>query len=110
MGGDDLYGVSSDIGYINDIWRGGIVYVILLYCFMMKQFWNLYKNDDKTVSFIGIFAFILFPILNIKGSIYSMNNLTVVLFLLIFVCIVDKTKKLEKEKLNQKEDITKYLY
>lgn len=89
QGGYELYGVYSDIGYINDIWRGGVLYMIPLYVFMMKQCWNLYKNKNKTVSTIGILALAVLPVLNIKGTIYSMNDLTIVLFLLVTICIIN---------------------
>ena len=75
MGGNK-YGVGSDIGYINDIWLGGIVYCILIYSLFGYFIWKMHKNKNRMVAFWGNMLLITFPLLNIKGYVCGMNDLS----------------------------------
>lgn len=80
------YGVKSDIGYINDLWRGGILYMTILYSWFFKIHRRIYKTvTNKMCTFLGLFFMLLYPIIQIKGSIYNMNDLTNFLFLLLII-------------------------
>jgi len=91
MQGWNEFGVHSDIGYINDIWFGGLFYIIILYSIFYKCMYSLYRNRNKVVSFIGLFLMILYPILNFKGYVFSMNDLTNAMFFLSIVVYEDGT-------------------
>lgn len=69
-------GFSSDIGYINDLWFGGIVYMLFLYGAFYLVLYRLYRSDNQLVSFTGLFFMVLYPILNIKGYAIWMNDFT----------------------------------
>lgn len=85
MGG--YKGFSSDIGYINDLWFGGLLYVLFLYSYFFSLSLKLIMKKKKLVSFVGMFMLILYPILNIKGIAYTMNDFTN-FFILTYVVIV----------------------
>lgn len=87
MGMASRYGYASDIGYINDLWRGGIVYIILLYTFFAAIMWSLRKHPDSRVSFLGTFMLIMYPFVNIKGVAANTNAFSHLLFLLYIVTL-----------------------
>jgi hypothetical protein len=91
MGMESTSGISSDVGYTNDIWFGGVFYLLIVYLFFVKMMWRLIKSNDGIISFIGIFLLILYPIINIKGIIFSMNSLTN-FFILLFVVLIRSSK------------------
>ncbi|MFP3489316.1 hypothetical protein R0K20_17130, partial [Staphylococcus sp. SIMBA_130] len=72
-------GVRSDIGYINDIWLGGIFYSFLLYVFFLLLIRDIGRYNNENIR-IGKFLYFLllgtFIVSNIKGYIFVMNNLT----------------------------------
>lgn len=76
-------GIQSDVGYINDIWLGGILYVILTYSVFTKFMVKMIKSKIELISFVGLLFLITIPIVNIKGTAYSMNafmNFLVVIY------------------------------
>lgn len=81
MGGGAEYGVSSDVGFINDIWLGGILYLITVYSIFFMFMRKVYLSPDKRFSFIGLFFIFTFILVNFKGSIFNMNGLTNLLLL-----------------------------
>jgi len=94
MGMSSMYGVSSDIGYINDLWFGGIFYIAILYLFFMSIIWRLYRSKDHTASLLGLCLLFIYPITNIKGIMFSMNSVSnLVILSYIYVISAEKTKK-----------------
>lgn len=84
QGGFKKYGVYSDIGFINDIWRGGIVYVLGMYTFLLGIMNKMRKSTNEAISFLGLLSIITCIVVNFKGGIFNMNELTntiVVLYL-----------------------------
>lgn len=93
------YGVRSDIGYINDIWFGGFLYSILIYSLFIKLIFSMKavnESYDKLGSFLTILFLGAFVVSNIKGYIFSMNNLTNLLFI-IFSFTMFKKKLYSKK-------------
>lgn len=84
-----LHGYSSDIGYINDIWLGGIVYVFFTYLFYLRQMWRLKQNENKVICYLGTALLFFFPILNIKGVVCGMSNFTNLMFLVVGITLID---------------------
>lgn len=82
MGMESRYGFASDIGYINDLWRGGIVYIVLLYLFFAAIMLFLRRHPCSRVSFLGTFMLIMYPFINFKGIATSTNAISHFLFLL----------------------------
>ncbi len=97
--GNELY--KSDIGYINDIWLGGILYVTLTYVYVISRIRECFKiiNRKKTISrivLIGFFA--MLAIANIKGRVLAFNeimNLIYLIMIYLFTSDATKTSKTE---------------
>lgn len=67
--------INSDVGYINDIWYGGLVYAALLYAvfaYGMQQLRS--KCHVGAVRFMGVFLAVVMPLLNIKGMAFTMQG------------------------------------
>ncbi len=100
--GGNRYGISSDIGYINDIWLGGILYCIVIYSLMLYYLIKINKiktsKDKNILTFIQYTLLFCAIFLNVKMYIVSLNGFSN-LFLILIVYIVygkDKTHKLTK--------------
>lgn len=78
-------GFQSDVGYVCDLWTGGLMYVILLYSFFLGLLNRLRKNQNSLISFIAIYYIVALLFINIKGVALSMNAF--VNLLVIVVCI-----------------------
>lgn len=76
---EPLYGYS-DIGFINDLFFGGIFYTVLLYTAVILIF-LLPKNKDKSNRMIYAIIFVMI-ISNVKGIAFTSNN-----FMHLFVLI-----------------------
>jgi hypothetical protein len=77
-------GVQSDIGFINDIWFGGIIYLLLVYGVIIKLLLNLYKctsKDSISNKFLATFFAFVFVIANIKGIAFSTNEMLNLFFI-----------------------------
>lgn len=95
--------VATDIGYINDIWLGGLIYCIISYASFMLIFISIYrsKTEDKiSIKVISLFLLTTFLISNIKGIIISVNEFINMLFLIeIFLVLYSKANEQEIDKL-----------
>ncbi len=74
LGGNNTYNVSSDIGFVNDVWLGGITYVLIEYISYFILIKSLIKRNEEISSFLGLLLIILSFVLNFKGCIFSMNS------------------------------------
>lgn len=87
-------GFTSDIGYISDIWSGGILFSFCFYSFILVFLVKLYKNEkhlkrkDKIII-PGMLAMTLF-ISNVKGILNSDNDLICVVFLILCLKLIYK--------------------
>ena len=98
--GFNSYGVRSDIGYINDIWLGGMLYSILIYLFFMALLLDIYKskNDEEISKFLFLILLGTLLITNVKGYIIVTNNFTT-LFFIIYVFVATNKKLLNSNKI-----------
>lgn len=91
--GKNKYIVSSDIGYINDLWLGGILYCTILYITFGNMLINILKSDGGKYN-LNRFIFLLFTITlivsNIKGFIFSTNDFTTLLFIFYSYMVLQK--------------------
>ncbi len=92
--GNKNVNISSDIGYVNDIWLGGIVYCAITYTIFLRYMISIIKSKNTNINFVGYYLLATFWILNIKGPIYKMNGLTALLVVL-FVFVSDPKKQHE---------------
>jgi hypothetical protein len=83
------YNLASDVGYINDIWLGGIFYTLAIYFIFIKMLLDIYNYRRDNVDLAKfLFYFLIFTlfVVNIKGIIFSENDLTTFVFILyVFV-------------------------
>jgi len=86
-------GLGSDIGYINDVWLGGIIFTSIVYIAIITFYIKVYNNPNKVGKFISLLFVFTFIILNIKGTIISNNDFINLSFLLTTVFILDKKCK-----------------
>lgn len=85
----------SDIGYINDLWRTGIVGMILLYGAICGLFIKALKsNKDNNIKTLIIFMGISLIIFSIKGGVWVYSTgMIVILSLLLYIQLNNKGKE-----------------
>lgn len=84
MTGTNAFNMNSDVGYINDIWLGGVLYVVLVHSLFIRMITKIMRNCVPKYSQIGLFFLLLFPILNIKGitfTMFSLSNYLIILYI-----------------------------
>lgn len=85
LGGLLKYNARSDVGFINDLWRGGLLcsaILILLFFNMLRQMLNSKILEQQDRLFIVVYFSIVFVLTNIKGSFFAHTDITVVFWLL----------------------------
>lgn len=111
------YGVSTDIGYVNDLYFGGILYSLLLYVLIAK--YHLQIRLSKCISspglsrFLSLFFLASFIVLNYKGYVFDLNNFFVLFVLIVVFCVSSSSENAElfvaQDKLgDSNEDINNY--
>lgn len=84
-------GFQSDIGYICDLWTGGLMYIIVSYSFFFCLLNGLRKNQDGLISFVANYYIVALLFINLKGVALSMNAF--INLLVIVVCISMRESK-----------------
>jgi hypothetical protein len=87
--GFNRYNFYSDIGYVNDVWLGGIFYCTIIYVIFARILFLIKKGVNKNYSlnsFLFLFLTAVLLIGNIKGIILINNEITTII-LLIFIFI-----------------------
>lgn len=107
MGADaKQYGYQSDIGFINDIWIGGVIYVVMLYSLYIRYMIKLFRTKKSLLSFIGIMMLLMDFVVNIKGQAFGRASFNVFMFL---VCAVEfsgaPSKRTDRERLSENESV-----
>ncbi|PMC80345.1 hypothetical protein CJ191_01940 [Aerococcus viridans] len=77
--GRSMIGKSSDIGYVNHIYKGGIIYTLTMYISHLVYLW---KGIDGKFQRTTILIFLL--IANYKGEILVNNMILVLSYLIVF--------------------------
>lgn len=74
---------NSDLGYVNDIFYGGLVFLLL----EMSSLYILYKRSLKANVLTNVlpFMFLILLVLHYKGNTYSANNFMKGIFLLYYI-------------------------
>lgn len=86
--GGNSYGVSSDIGYINYLWLGGIVLFLLLHCFYFSILYLIRKVNNKTVRFSAVFLFLICIIFNIKMPVFLLNECSIMIVMTYIITAI----------------------
>lgn len=98
--GGGIWNNVSDVGYIYDLWSGGIIYSLLQYifylCLLSKWYKESKKRETKSCLFSVICGVTLF-VANIKGHVFgNINEFINVFYLVLGVYVF--IKKSEKER------------
>lgn len=92
------FGVSSDVGYIIQIYYGGVIYLFLLFVFVFVLFNYIRKLPRKEFLIGCSFIFILL-LCNMKGNIFiPIGIMRLILLIIIYWVINFKNKTLKIEK------------
>ena len=90
--------MTSDVGFINQIWSIGIVGMLLLLTFYIMNTKNMCKyyirNGERHVFILGTILILL--VSNVKGDAFSWNELTQLWFVVYTKFIYDQYKQIEK--------------
>ena len=83
---------SSDIGYINDIWWGGLIYCVFAYFYLIGQIHVITKyRNNKGLIFIDIVLITILAIVNIKGNVIGLNEIMgLITILFVNSCVKNK--------------------
>ena len=82
---EEKYGTASDIGFMNDLWRGGLVYCVAMYGTYLLTLWRMMRSKAvrrETGIFWAVLWLFVFGIVNFKGMFLIHSDLTVVFILL----------------------------
>jgi len=90
--GGNSRGIASDIGYINYLWMGGAVFLILVHCQFFYIIASLLKYSKKSaiLRFAGIYIFIIMIIFNVKMPIFSLNEMTIMTIMIYSFLVIKK--------------------
>lgn len=91
--GGGIWNCVSDIGYLHNLWAGGVMYCLCLYCLyivLLKKWGEKLKKEFCSVNMIfGICMFVV----NIKGDFFGgMNEVQNLFFLLLGITLFIKRK------------------
>lgn len=84
------YGQSSDIGYVLQLYYGGLIFLILILTLMFYMSFRLYKNLGFNNWFFVLFITAIF-LLNVKGFVFAATPGGRLLFLLYYYFLLKKT-------------------
>ena len=80
----------SDIGYVNQIYYGGITYLLIMFVFLWKMFKRNYYNTASKL--LAIVFFLVLPVANYKGIAFFVPSGFFRLITLFYVFSIFRTK------------------
>lgn len=84
--------ISSDIGYINDLWLGGLIYLVIMYSLTLYNTIILYKNKyNNFYSFFAVFYLATVIFINFKGVAFGTSGLNYLFLLILFFSMLNST-------------------
>lgn len=92
---------DSDVGYINEIWKTGIVGLTIILYFFIKLINKLLNNSDDALRFLIISIFVSTLVVNIKFYVFSYNPGMTILILISFVILLKKRSNNQELKENE---------
>lgn len=75
LGGSE--GVSSDCGFVNDLWLGGLFYATVMWGSMVLQLRLCFRKGKTFNTYLSVMLFITFLIANFKGPFFTENEMFV---------------------------------
>ncbi len=92
---EDKYGVSSDVGFMNDLWRGGILYLATMIALYLRTLWQMVRSRTVrrgTGVFFAVLCLFFFGITNIKGHFFIHSDLTAVIWMWIAALVFNRAE------------------
>lgn len=77
------FNLQSDVGWVYDIWFGGLIYAIFIYVIFINFSKIIFLNNHKIFKFIAIYFLITMAASNIKGYAFGVNEVTTFVIILI---------------------------
>ena len=110
-GVSDILGFSSDVGYINEIWRTGLIGLTIMIFILFYICYVIIKKQTSKYTHLIIFFLISLLVGNIKLVIFIYNPGIVVILMYVLYELVPSLHIIKKEKLeiyseNQKDKIS----
>lgn len=90
--GHTIYGAegypNSDVGYINDLWLGGVIGCALLYGAFAGLFARAYKSaEDKNIKLLVVYLALAILVFQIKANAIMFNaGLNTIIPILFYIC------------------------
>ena len=100
------YGVSSDVGFVNDVWSGGILYLAVIIGLYVRILWQMMRSKTvrrETGIFFAVIFLLYCAITNIKGFFFIHSDLTVVIWILIIPLVCNREGSRQERALPEKE-------
>lgn len=87
-----IYRSSTDVGFVNDLFLGGIVFTVLLYSSIIKLYLSGRCKNSVELRYFPIIIVLLSLILNIKGYAFRFNEFTNLFVLISVFAILYKSQ------------------
>lgn len=88
---------ATDVGYVNDIFMGGIIYIFILYGAFTKFIFG--KTKKKRVFLIKTLIFVGLIIANLKGQVFVNSTfITCILFITCMYIFLEEREKKDEER------------
>lgn len=102
MGGivEEKYGTASDVGFMNDLWRGGILYLVTMTGLYLLMLWKIARSRTvrrETGVFLAALCLFFFGITNIKGHFFIHSDLTALIWILAVPLIYSREEEISEE-------------
>ncbi len=85
LGYNSKYDVNSDVGFVNDLWKGGIVLSACFYALYGRMLWKIFRNrriSRQDGAFFAVLFLLTFVLNNIKGSFFIHSDVAAVFWML----------------------------
>ena len=89
-------GIYADMGFINDLWRGGILYLVTIIALYVWTLWRFIRGGSLRIRdgvFLAALFLAAFGIINIKGSFFIHSDVTVLFWILVPPLVWEKTER-----------------
>jgi len=99
--GVGMLGTNSDIGYIHNIWNGGILLMLVILIFIsalvldMNYRMKMSNENEQMRKGISWLMLGVFLVVNVKGNIFGLNEfMNLFLLMYSFICLVKKNPEM----------------
>lgn len=103
----EIIGFNSDVGYINELWKTGIIGIIIQLIMLGFIAKNCFKRATKEYKYFITFLIVAILVANIKFTVFSYNPGIVIMTILALIFMIENTRpKQENDQKQEKELIS----